>query len=205
MADFDADGRDELFVANGHIDDWSYRGEAWYMASQLFQYDGRHRWIEISERSGPNFEKRYLGRAVATGDFDDDGRLDLAVVNQNDPLVLLRNESQQGHRLQIDLQGTNGPRDAVGARVEVRCGETVLVQHLAGGTSYCAAHQPRLFFGLGQQTGNCRISVTWPGTAESDVCESEADRRLVLREGLVGPASSTLIMTPAEPSSPVPN
>lgn len=190
MADLNADGRDELFVANGHIDDWRYRGEAWYMPSQLFEYDGRRRWTEVTSQAGPYFEKPFLGRAVASGDFDDDGRVDLLVVNQNDGVSLLRNESPQHGRLQVDLQGAHGPRDAIGARVEVRCGKTVLVQQLAGGTSYCATHQPRLFFGLGDEVGPCHVSITWPGTTSPRTFTAGENRRIIVREGMDAPVSS---------------
>jgi len=183
MTDFDADGRQELFVANGHIDDWRYRGEAWHMPSQLFQYDGRSRWHEISDKAGAYFRRAFLGRAVAAGDYDNDGDVDLLVVNQNDGASVLRNDSSQGHRLLIDLQGTAVSRDAVGCRVEVRCGETAFVQSLAGGTSYCAAHQPRLAFAFGELAGECVVTVTWSPTSQPEVYRAAVDERLVLREG----------------------
>lgn len=163
MADFDLDGWQDLFVANGHIDDWRDRtGDPWQMAPQLFTYDGRG-WQETSDSAGEYFQDKFLGRAVASADYDRDGDLDLAVLHQNRNASVLQNESTTGHWLEIRLVGIHGNRRGVGAEVVVEQGELRLVSQLAGGTSYCASHQPILLFGLGDSDLPCEISVRWPG------------------------------------------
>jgi enediyne biosynthesis protein E4 len=166
LADFNADGRQELFIANGHIDDWrELNDDAWYMRSQLFRYDGR-RFHECGAEAGEYFQREFLGRAVAVADYDRDGDLDLVVVNQNQAASLLQNQSQSGHWIQIRLVGVTGNRRGIGARLSVVQGRTRSVHQLAGGTSYCAAHEPAVFAGFGDSDEPCDITVQWPGGRE---------------------------------------
>lgn len=182
MADFDFNGRQELFIANGHIDDWRSRtGDLWYMPPQLFTFDGE-RWDECGATAGPYFEGQWLGRAVASADFDNDGDIDLTVVHQNDRAGLLRNESDRGHWLKLQFVGYESNRRGVGVQVRVRQGGRQVVQQLAGGTSYCASHQPALFFGLGDSSDVCEISVRWPGGRREKRTAISVDQTLVLRE-----------------------
>lgn len=185
MMDFDQDGRDELFVANGHIDDWRYKGDTWKMPAQLFTYDGR-RWRETSSEGGEYFQQPRLGRGVAVGDFNGNGAPDLAVANQEDRVALLENVSPRGHWLTLTFRGDRSNREGIGVRVRVEQSGASLVQALAGGTSYCAGHQPVLFFGLGASDLPCRIFVTWPSGTEQVFEEVAIDRRLRIdeRDGL---------------------
>ena len=181
MADFNQDGHEDLFVTNGHIDDWRDKGELFEMPPQLFTYTGT-KWEECSEKAGQPFREQRIGRAVASCDFDDDGDLDLAVVHQNTPTWLLRNDSQRGHWLKVRLIGRSSNRRGVGSQVTLRQGQSVLVQQLMGGTSYCASHQPVLVFGLGESNANCSIEIRWPSGISQQVDNIEPDRSLVLME-----------------------
>lgn len=183
MADFDSDGQQELFIANGHIDDWRERtGDLWYMPAQLFVFDGR-KFQDCAPTAGPYFDRVWLGRAVATADFDRDGDVDLVVVHQNDPVGLLRNDSDAGHWLCVHFLGTWSNRRGVGVQVTVQQGpERRLYQELAGGTSYCASHQPMLHFGLGASTEPCQVTIRWPSGRMQDLRDVPVDQRLFLRE-----------------------
>jgi hypothetical protein len=182
MADFDCNGRQDLFIANGHIDDWRERtGDLWYMPAQLFTFDGAV-WHECRATAGPYFEHDWLGRAVASADYDNDGDVDLAVVHQNDAIGLLRNDSDKGHWLNFRFLGCDSNRRGVGAGVTVVQGGRRLVQQLPGGTSYCASHQPALFFGLGVSSDNCQVSVRWPCGKRQELTEVAVDQTLILRE-----------------------
>lgn len=182
MADFDSDGGMDVFVANGHIDDWSHKNEAWKMRSQLFSYNGVE-WVEHLSAAGPFFKEERLGRAVSSADVDRDGDMDLLVVFQDAPAALLINESLPGAWLQVELQGSGANRNGVGAKVTVEQGAKKWVQQSVAGTSYCSAHEPVLSFGLGASTEPCKVTVQWPplpGRSESQT--TSVNRRLVFRE-----------------------
>ena len=102
--DFNQDGYDDFFLANGHIDDWRFQGEEWEMNPQLFTFDGQQ-LQDGSQQAGDYFRHKYLGRTVVQGDYDDDGDFDLLVVHQNKPTALLRNDSVRGHWLKLQFHG----------------------------------------------------------------------------------------------------
>lgn len=181
MADFDQNGYEELFTANGHIDDLRSQGIGYQMTTQLFAFNGST-WDDCNSAAGPFFQQKILGRAVASCDFDDDGDLDIALVAQNSPAALLRNESRRGHWLKLSFVGPLCNRRGIGTRVTVRCGDKTLVQELAGGTSYCASHQPILLFGLGEETGPCDLEIHWPGGAVQKQTNVKPDQWLVARQ-----------------------
>lgn len=182
MTDLNADGRMDLFVTNGHIDDWRSKGDRWKMPAQLFSRGTDH-WFDQSSSAGPFFTEHHLGRAVGRCDYDEDGDADLLVVHQLEEAALLQNVVREGHWLTVDLVGRLSNRRGVGARVDVRCGEVHLTEQIAGGTSFCTTHQPRLFFGLGSAAGDCDITVHWPHS--QSVVQSfsrPVDQRLLIEE-----------------------
>ncbi len=181
MSDFDFNGRQDIFIANGHIDDWREKGDMWYMSAQLFSFDGQN-FHECSAEAGEYFERLTLARGVASADYDNDGDMDLSVVHQNEPSALLRNDSKRGHWLQLRFLGDESNRRGVGVHVTVSQGERSLVQQLAGGTSYCAGHQPALFFGLGESAEPCQVSVEWPSGRVQQLDDVKVDQILVLDE-----------------------
>lgn len=183
MADFDLDGWQDLFVTNGHIDDWRDRtGDAWKMPAQFFQFDGV-RWHDTAADAGDYFKNEYLGRAVATGDFDRDGDLDIFVNHQNDNAALLENaSSDENSWIQLSLIGRESNRKGIGSRVVVRQGATEQSAQLAGGTSYCASQEPILQFGLGRSMEQCEIQVLWPSGRQQILSGISVNQRLVLQE-----------------------
>ena len=117
-------------------------------------------------------------------DFDDDGDVDLAVVHQNNPMALLRNDSRRGHWLKLQFVGRQSNRNAIGVRVTVHNDNAHLLQELAGGTSYCAAHQPILVYGLGESAAPCRIEIHWPNGASQTFDEVPVDQTILIQEPL---------------------
>jgi hypothetical protein len=165
MADFNFDGYEDVFIANGHIDDWSPHNEDYEQTPQMFCYDGK-RWHETGPAAGGVFMERFVARGVATADLDNDGDLDIACVCQNKPAMLLVNETRDSSWLRLRLVGSRNNREGIGSRIELTdAGSTRLVQHLCGGTSYCSTHEPVLT--LGALKGPVSISISWPnGTTQ---------------------------------------
>lgn len=182
MADFDRNGWLDLFVANGHIDDWRERtGAPWKMEAQMLTFDGQQ-WSDVSESTGPYFQKQWLGRGVASCDFDNDGQLDLAILNQAAPVAVLKNESSGGHWICLDFSGVRSNRNGIGVQVELQQADLRFVQQLAGGTSYSSSHQYRLLFGLGQQAQNCTVTVQWPSGLRQTLSDLTVDRTYLVTE-----------------------
>ncbi|HEY0984293.1 MULTISPECIES: CRTAC1 family protein [unclassified Schlesneria] len=180
MTDFNQDGREDIFIANGHIDDWSSQGDLHEMPAQLFSFAGT-RFVEFSQIAGPYFQRKGLGRGVASGDFDNDGDWDLAVVHQNSPTALLRNESVRGHWLKLRFQ-CNTNRRGVGVRVTLRQGEKTLTQQMLGGNSYCSAHEPALIFGLGDDSSPCSLEIRWPDGTVQQIPDVTADSMMLIQQ-----------------------
>jgi hypothetical protein len=180
--DADNDGQPDLVSANGHVGD--YRPAfPWKMPIQLLMGASGGRLADASAGAGPPFRPLHLGRGLAVGDLDDDGRIDAIVVCQNEPPVLLRNRTAGGHWITIALEGTRSNRDGVGARVAIEAGGRRWVSQRFGGGSYQSAGDPRLHFGLGAATRIDRLEVRWP-SGRVDRHEGLAvDRRYRLREG----------------------
>ena len=147
--DVNNDGRLDLVTANGHVDD--FRPKIPYqMRAQLFTGDEDGlRLVDVTDRAGPPFQVPLLGRGLATGDLDNDGRVNFLILSQNQPLSYFHNKTEGGHWLTLRLEGSSSNRDAVGARVTVNAGGRRFVGWRIGGGSYQSASDPRLHFGLG--------------------------------------------------------
>jgi enediyne biosynthesis protein E4 len=98
----------------------------------------------------------------AFGDFDNDGDIDVLIMNVNEPPSLLRNDAPPGnHWIKVRLEGTKSNRSAIGARVLVRYGGKVQVQEFMSQSSFLSSNDPRLHFGLGVAS-TADIEVHWP-------------------------------------------
>ena len=191
MTDIDLDGRQDLLIANGHIDDLRHQGDELEMEPQLFTFV-EERSVDIGSQAGEYFRQKLVGRGIASADFDADGDLDFAVVHQNAPTAVLVNESERGQGLQVELIGRSSNRAGVGARVTVRLPGRELVQELMGGTSYCATHQPLLSFGVGGYSEPVAVEVEWPSGIVQAVAGVATGTRLQVVE-----PDSTVTLEPA--------
>jgi enediyne biosynthesis protein E4 len=166
ILDFDGDGRFELIAANGHVLDRARLGTPFTMKPQLLRLSGA-RFEDISGAGGDWFRRPILGRGLAVGDLDSDGRPDIVASALDVPAAVLRNESSGGNLLALEVLDRHG-RPAVGARVDVTTGGQRLSAFVTSGGSYLAASQQRLWIGLAGTQAFERILVKWPwGTNES--------------------------------------
>lgn len=180
MQDLDQDGRMDVFIANGHVDNAPSNSKL-QMQAQIFSYVGNS-WIGLEATAGDYFRKKFLGRGVATCDIDDDGDLDLAVLNQNDLAALLRNDSRRGNWIKLAFRGIRSNRRGIGCRVVVRARDITLTQELCGGTSYASAHQPVCVFGLGDRAEEVSIQVKWPSGIVQNLESIPVNQALLIEE-----------------------
>ena len=183
FCDFNMDGLLELVVANGHVDT-SARVSNPKMKSQIFTCNLTNTWSAVTN-AGPYFEKPRLGRGLAKADYDRDGDIDLLVCNENDPAVILANESnvEDSLTLQLRFRGIESNRNGIGCHARVTYGGQTRYQQLVGGSSYAASHQPVLRFGFTkqQEAGPARVEVIWP-SGRTQVFEAEWNEELVVVE-----------------------
>lgn len=161
--DADLDGDLELFVANGHIDDFAYNSIPYRMRAQLFVNAGRGKFDELPpQQAGPYFARELLGRGVARLDWNRDGREDLLVSHLDAPNVLLSNDSEtRGQALRLSFVGTRLARDAVGVDIELVDGEDVRIAQVTAGSGYLASNENLVVLTVLHPTPVVR--VRWPG------------------------------------------
>jgi len=157
LLDYDNDGYLDVFVANGNAHH-EYTEE-----DVLMRNDGKGSFIDVARQSGRYFGEKYVGRGATYGDYDNDGDLDLLVVNLNDSPKLLRNDGGNKNAwLTVAAMLPGGKSDAIGARVTVRTGSLVQIRDVSPVTGYLSQADPRAHFGLGKADGADTVEIRWP-------------------------------------------
>jgi hypothetical protein len=149
----------------------------------IFRNLGRGRFEELIEEAGPAIAAPHCSRGCAFGDFDNDGDVDILIVNLNEPPSLLRNDlAGNQHWLKVKLIGVKSNRSAIGARVTARYGGRIQAQEVLSQSSYFSASDSRLHFGLGS-AATADLEVRWPNGNKETVSGVGADQLVVIREG----------------------
>jgi enediyne biosynthesis protein E4 len=186
MIDLDNDGFPDLFMVTGSVYPEVERQLPAYpfrTPRLVFRNLGDGRFEELIEEAGPGVAAAHASRGCAFGDFDNDGDVDVLVMNMNAPPSLLRNDVTGGHHwLKVLLVGVKSNRGAIGARVTARYAGRVQAQEVTAQSSFYSAHDRRLHFGLGAATG-ADLTVRWPNGATEQISKVEADQLVVIREG----------------------
>lgn len=182
--DVDLDGRLELFVSNGHIDDWRQHGRAYDMPPLMFRKSRNQLKRVDPAQLGPYFSAKWLGRAAARIDWNRDGREDLIVGHLGSDSVLLTNTTESvGRYLSLRLFGVESNRDAIGTTVRARIGQRTIVRQLTAGDGYQASNERRLIFGVGSADQIDELEVQWPSGAVQRFRNVATSQEMLLVEG----------------------
>jgi tetratricopeptide (TPR) repeat protein len=204
--DADLDGRLDLIVANGHIDNFSHDGRTEYqMRAQFFENRGTAGFREIDAGLlGSYFAKKLLGRSMARLDWNRDGKEDVVVMHLDAPVALLENTTpQSGRFLALKLCGVQSNRDAIGAIVSVATRNRTVTRQLTAGDGFQASNERILVFGLGDDSTVSKVTVAWPSGLRDEFTNLPADSRWIVvegRGGLLSLSQEGIAAGTAEPS-----
>lgn len=186
LVDLDNDGYPDIFVVTGSVypeverklPDYPYK-----TPRILFRNLGNGTFEELTDQAGPAMAELHSGRGCAFGDFDNDGDIDILIVNMNEPPSLLRNDiTGRQNWIKVKLEGVKSNRSAIGARVLVHYGKKVQAQARVSQASYYSSNDPRLHFGLGE-VRTVDIEVVWPNGLRERHSGITANQVVHIREG----------------------
>ena len=186
--DYDNDGWPDIVQINGHIypeiDKYDF-GETFKNPRLVYRNLGNGRFSDVSSEMGPGISARFSSRGAAFGDYDNDGGIDVLVLNMNDLPSLLHNVGgNKQNWIKIKLVGTKCNRTAIGARVRVVTGKHAQMDEVHSGTSVMSQSDLRLHFGLGNAEAVDLIEVKWPTTQKIErFTQVKANQMLTIREG----------------------
>jgi hypothetical protein len=175
LFDYDCDGYLDVFVSNGNAHH-EYTEE-----DVLARNDGKGNFKDVTAVSGPYFREKYVGRGSTFGDYDNDGDLDLFIINLNKTPKLLRNDGGNSNNwLMVEAKLAGGKTDAIGARVTVKVGELTQIQDLTPVTGYLSQADHRRHFGLGKAGTADSVEIRWPDGQTTRLTNVKANQVLTV-------------------------
>jgi len=186
IVDLDNDGNPDLFLVTGSVYpevEAKLPNYPFKTPRVIFRNLGNGKFEELLDLGGPAISQPHASRGCAFGDFDNDGDIDMVIVNLNEPPSLLRNDlSGDAHWLKVKLIGVQSNRSAIGARVTAHYGGKMQAQEVLSQSSFYSASDLRLHFGLGAAT-RADLEIRWPNGNKERIANVAADRLVVIKEG----------------------
>jgi hypothetical protein len=185
IVDLDNDGNPDLFYVTGNVYPEVERKHPDYPLKTprvIFRNLGNGRFEELLDQGGPAIGAPHCSRGCAFGDFDNDGDVDILIVNLNEPPSLLRNDVRGNHHwLKVKLTGTQSNRSAIGARITCSWAGKRQAQEVMAQSSFYSCNDPRLHFGLGAAE-TADLEIRWPMGARQELKNVRANQILTIRE-----------------------
>jgi hypothetical protein len=186
FVDFDNDGERDIFVACGHLQDNIEQfddASTYHQRNILLLNTGNGKFVDASDECGDGLKVNLSSRGAGFDDLDNDGDIDVVILNSRREPTILRNDSaNENHWIQIRLQGVKTNRDGVGARVKVVAGDLTQIDEVHSGRGYQSHYGTRLHFGLGKRDRVDRVEVRWIGGGVDVVRNIEVDQVMSITE-----------------------
>ena len=177
FVDYDNDGDVDIFKTNGALK------HLYGHEDQLLENIGGEKFADVSLERGEYFKKEYVGRGACMGDYDNDGDMDVLIVNLNDSCRFLRNnKGNQNNWLILNLTGTSSNRDGIGARIKISSDGKEQITQKKSTTGYLSQNDPRIHFGLGKCEMVERIEINWPSGKIQVLEDVSANQILEVKE-----------------------
>jgi hypothetical protein len=183
--DYDADGWRDVIVANGHVLTRiaeTVEGVTYKERKQLFRNTGKGTFEEVTRHLG-GLHRPTVSRGLAVGDYDNDGWLDVLVLNQNDAPQLLRNNGHDNQWIAFKLVGVKSNRSGAHAKVAVRYGGRQQFSEVRSGSSFCSHSDRRVYFGLGKATQVDEVTIRWLSGTQDTLRHLKANCLYIVTEG----------------------
>jgi len=191
--DYDNDGWKDLLIAQGHDLDTielTYPN-LHYREPMLLAHNAGRGFVDVSTQSGSVFRQAWVGRGMAIGDLDNDGRLDAVVTTNDDSVHILHNETPtRNHWILLKLVGHRSNRDAIGSSVTLVTASGPQYATVSTTGSYLSASDKRVHFGLGQDRTIEKIEIRWPSGIKQTIKDIPADQILQIDEPAVASTSA---------------
>ncbi len=184
--DVDLDGRLDLLVANGHIDESIRRIEShigYAEPPHLFLNEGDGKFRDVAALVGSSFTEPKVARGCAYGDFDNDGDLDVLITTNNGPAYLYRNDGGTNHSIRFRTVGSKSNRDGIGTNIRIWNPGGTRWMLVKSSSSYLSQCDRSVTFGLGRFREIERAMLEWPSGVRQELGRLEADRTYVVEEG----------------------
>ena len=183
--DYDNDGWKDLLIAQGHDLDTIELSSPnlRYREPMILARNTGGEFVDVSSESGAAFQQPWVGRGLAVGDMDNDGRVDAVVTTNDGALHILRNETAtQNHWITLKLIGHKSNRDAIGAEVRLKSARSSQMAVVTTGGSYLSSSDKRVHFGLGADAVATSIEIHWPSGIVQTLPNVSADQMLTVDE-----------------------